>query len=203
MANGGDKNLNVTLNQFIEENYRLLSTLGVLVALTIFSASIELKELSPILSFIFLSAAVFVLIELLGRFPRKQTGLLMGFEFSLVAAMFSISVYWYYRARRLWGFFLVLPLFVLFLYLSAEVVKRLNLHERVSHLIPEKRKWVRKIARGTIILVQVAGSLALAILLTPYATRFADRALLSPPWRESLPISPSSTTPANGNGPFR
>jgi len=61
-----------TLFQYIEENHKLITTLGVFTALTLFSRQITNGIFANLLSVLSLTLSLIVWLELSGRFPSKM-----------------------------------------------------------------------------------------------------------------------------------
>lgn len=84
----------MTLSEFIEDNHKLISVLGIFSAITVFSASLDFLPGKQFLTGMLLTLSVLLWIELVGKFPsEKVTGLLTWFEniLSLTVAFIVIS----------------------------------------------------------------------------------------------------------------
>jgi len=93
--NETDKDKSPTLFDFIEENQRLITVLGVFTALTVFSSNLPLKPFGYVLSFMFMSLTVLLWLELWQKFPTKSgSWRLTVFENVLPFTVLAVIAYW-------------------------------------------------------------------------------------------------------------
>lgn len=153
----------VTLGMFIEDNHKLLATLGIFIALTVFAKNIPQKWASHVLSFLFLNATILIAIEILGRFPPEKTckWMLWWFQHIIFFSMFSLAVYWIFAfpALLLRKEFIGLILFLSLFSLTWRVLKR---SKAFNLLFPDKPKRLKTIR---IILGFLAAGIYALILL--------------------------------------
>jgi hypothetical protein len=101
----------VTLREFVEDNHKLVSALGILVALCAFSSRLRPANLGLTLASVFLAMAVLILLELWAAFPRGRAAKrLQWFGLCLLATMFLVAAYWLMAFREIWPGVLVLPI---------------------------------------------------------------------------------------------
>ncbi len=138
----------LTISDFIEENYKLISTLAFLTALTVFAGNLTLKPLGQLLSFLGWVATVLIWCELCGKFPgaKQATAPLVLFGSTLGFIGMVIQAYCLIEFSALWGklfypilFFLsayVLMTFFLVLSKVSPTYQRMTLpvYRRSKHL---------------------------------------------------------------------
>jgi hypothetical protein len=158
----------VTLAAFIKDNHDLMEVLGVLVALTVFASNLPLKPIGYGLSFMFLTMAVLIWLELWGRFPSGSgTALLFWFENVLSLTILGIVVYWLLDYRNLWHQFLFLLIFLIIGGLFSSFMKRFNVFNRLFRAKPRQRKALRYILGIVVLLVMLSMSFYLAHIVAP------------------------------------
>jgi hypothetical protein len=164
-----------TLAQFIEDNHKLITVFGVFTALTVFAAGLPVRAVGTMLSFMFITLAVFVWMELWTRFPSNGgSWRLTWFENLLSLTVLILLAYWLLDFRPLWQYFLVVLLFLVFLGITSGILKRLNVFNRLFRTEPGQRRGLR-FAFGIAIFLFVAYvSLQLAGLVTPPVNRWLD-----------------------------
>ena len=85
----------ITLGEFIEENERLITVLGVFIALTIFSINLAANFIGQMLAFAFISMTVLVFFEIYWRLPdRRMHWTLILFRALMGTAFFFFIFYW-------------------------------------------------------------------------------------------------------------
>jgi hypothetical protein len=119
----------VSLVDFVEDNHKLITTLGVFTALTVFVSNLPLKTLGYLLSFLFLTGTVLVWSELWSRFPKPGTNRLIWFENVLSVAVLILVAYWVLEFRVIWRLLLTTILMLTFLWFMSLTIKRFNLFE--------------------------------------------------------------------------
>jgi len=133
----------VTLAAFIEDNHKLLTSLGVFTALTLFAGNLPLRPVGYVLSFLFLAATVLLWFELQSRFPKPGTHALIWFENILFYATMVLIGYWLLEFRSLWRHFLFILMALVLLWLGSLVIKRYNLFNRLFRAEAGSLKHVR------------------------------------------------------------
>jgi hypothetical protein len=95
----------VSISDFIEGNYKLISTLAFLTALTAFAGNLPLKSLGHLLSFLGWVASVLIWGELLGKFPpgKQSSASLLLFRSTLGFIGMVIQAYCLIEFASLWG----------------------------------------------------------------------------------------------------
>jgi hypothetical protein len=176
MAQDTQKNEN-KLDTFIEDNYKLLSILGVFTALTVFATSITVKWIAYVLSFLFLTETILIWLELWAKFPKLGINIidfnrlfifkLFLFKSTLLLSTLVLIGYWLLAFRIIWRFFLFLPIAYILIGLITKLLKN-KLYNTVHSLV---RNWKgRGLIKGFILIVYLAIliiSFILATLLSP------------------------------------
>lgn len=169
----------VTLAQFIEANHKLLSTLGIFTALSVFSGNLGLRSLGYILSFLFLSGTILLWFELLMRFPAvSATWRLVWFENVLSFAAIALVGYWLLEFQTIWRaglIFLVTAVIALLLAaLLSGGMKRFSVFNRLFRTAPGSGVTLRNVTYSVFVGVVLLVSYGLSRLLTPYLVRLLD-----------------------------
>lgn len=173
VQNSQDKE--VTLAAFIEDNYRLLSALGIFVALTLFASNLPLKSIGYSLSFLFVSATVLIMLELWERFPSKSgTSRLFWFENVLFLSALLVVAYWFLEFRAMWHQYLIVPILGILLWLSSAAIKRFDVFNRLFRTEPGGRKILRYFFGFALVAVVIVVSWILAEFITPPINVFLD-----------------------------
>lgn len=121
-----------TLSDYIEQNSKLISVLGVFTALTVFSHNLNIKTIGNILSFVFLSLTIIVWLELWTKFPsRPSSWRLILFENILSFSIFGIIFYWFLAYRVIWRAILVFPLWISIMSFISYLITKFNLMEKI------------------------------------------------------------------------
>lgn len=166
-----------TLFDFIEENQRLVTVLGVFTALTVFAGSLPLKSVGYVLSFMFMSLTVLLWLELWERFPSKSgSWRLTLFETILPLTVLVVIGYWLLEFRKLWHEFLFLPIFAIILSSFSYVMKKYNLFNRVFHTRADGKKSLRYFVGIAVLLITALASILLARMAAAPLNRFLDSA---------------------------
>jgi len=179
-----DKNKDIspdelTLGQFVEDNHKILSVLGIFTALSVFSSNLALKPLGGFLSLLFLTLTVLIWLEVWQRFPSKSgSARLSWFENILSVTIFLVIFYWLLEFRRIAprdGLTTLLTLVALGVVSST--FKRFNVFNRLFRAQPGKLKWLRSIFGIVLIAGVLYASSRLSGVLAPPLGRFLDAAL--------------------------
>ncbi len=136
-----------TLGQFIEDNHKVLSMLGIFTGLSVFSSNLVLKPLGGFLSFLFLTLTLLIWLEVWQRFPSKSgSARLSLFENVLAVTILLVFFYWLVEFRRIApseGLTMIITLVTL--WVVSSILKRFNVFNRLFHAQPGKLKWLRSI----------------------------------------------------------
>jgi hypothetical protein len=120
-----------TLSAFLEENFRLVSVFGVLVAVSTFAGNLALRAIGIGLSFLFLVAAMLVWVELWRKFPWRGTHwVLLLFRSTLTLITCVIILYWFVFFRDYLGTILPVVLTLVLVLIVARVAQRAGLRDR-------------------------------------------------------------------------
>ncbi|XOB46410.1 MAG: hypothetical protein ACKKMV_03090 [Candidatus Nealsonbacteria bacterium] len=161
------KQKEITLKDFIEENYRLLQVLAIFTTLSVFSSNLPLERFRNLLSTLLLSASVLVWLELWARFPKKYgTWRLSLFETLLSGIIVIVILYWFLVAQAfipaMANYVLFVVLFSAINQLISKAIKKCNLPE----ILFKKKTSQEEFLRYAIAITVVVISLILAFLLT-------------------------------------
>ncbi len=133
-----------SLSDYIENNSKLISVLGVFTALTVFSYNLTIKPIGNILSFVFLTITIIVWLELWTKFPPKPSSWrLILFENVLSFSVLGIILYWLLAYREIWRAILVFPIWVLTITLISFLITRFNLLEKITGFKIAKYTFIR------------------------------------------------------------
>ncbi len=156
-----------TLGDFVEDNSKLLSAVGLFTALTVFSSTLEPRVVGAFLSFLFLSATVVLWFELMEKFPAgtPATGRLTWFETILSFAMLVVVFYWLLQFRGFWRSWLIIPIALILAAIVSGVLKRFDVFNRAFAAKPgEKRRW-RYFVAFSVFAVSILGAIYLSALI--------------------------------------
>lgn len=153
----------MTLAEFVEENHRLLSSVGIFTALTVFSSSLKPSILGAVLSLLFLTPGVLIFWELVGRIPKEKTRLLDQFENLLMLTAFVIVIYWLLAARNVHPGFVFLFLFVTISTTTIALVSKIDLWQFYTRFL--RHVWMRKVVANVVGFVLLFLVFSLARLL--------------------------------------
>lgn len=165
-----------SLSDFVRENDKLISTLGVFTALTIFSANLSIKSYGYALSFAFMALSLLLWFELWARFP-SSTGSwrLSVFENILFWTVLAIMFYWLLDFRNIWHDYLWILLFALLLGLASYLIRKYQIFNRLFHTEPGKLKFLRYTIGIIIGVIVFAVSIYLSTLIAPTINQFLDQ----------------------------
>lgn len=166
-----------TLYDYIEENHKLITTLGVFTALTLFAKQTIPDYIGSLLSALFLTLTLLVWLELVGRFPPKMgTSTMYWFESVLSFSVLAIIIYWFLSVRSVLPWLTMFITFFLVISIISASMKKFDLFNKLFRAKPNEKRVLRYILG--IILVGLAGGLS--ILAASAATLYID------PWIDSL-----------------
>jgi hypothetical protein len=131
--NPEEKNI-PSLSQFLEDNQKLISVLGVFNAITVFSLSLPYKKMSLMLSFAFLSITIIIWIELWAKFPRdtRVTTRLSIFENILSYSLLLLVVYWFFAYKEIFIINLHFIIWLIIISVLAHLIKTMNLFQPIN-----------------------------------------------------------------------
>lgn len=163
------------MTEFVEENQKLITVLGVFTALTMYSSNLPLKPFAYVLSFLFMTLTVLLWLELWGRYPPSQSNwTLTWFENILSLTLLVFIGYWLIAFRDIWDKFLVTLLFGLILAPFSWLLKKYNVFNRLFRTQPGKLKPLRYLFGIAISLAALFLSLLLAHIIAPLFNRVLD-----------------------------
>jgi len=168
-----------SLTDFINDNQKLISVLGVFTALTVFSANLPFKIMGYALSFIFFAVTLLVWIELLEKFPKgKANWRLRLFENLLSYSVLGIFLYWLLAYREIWQVMLVFPLTILLATLFTSIlilpIKRVALLQQFFALTPPRVHLLRHVLFFTISVLVLFLSFTISYRIAPPLNHILD-----------------------------
>lgn len=173
----------LSLKQLIEENHKLLTSLGVFIALTMFTSNLALKPLGTYLSSIFLGLSIIIWIEVVKAMsidlekPKDLTLVLA--QLLVMPSVPLFVIYWLTISYDIWPnsleYVLTLFIFLLFLKFFSKVPNKLF---SKTQLICAKSKAVRKIV-ATLFYFAVTGCMILIASLFAFLLGRLIRAWLT------------------------
>jgi hypothetical protein len=105
-----------TLYDFIDTNHKLISSLGVFIALTLFSMSLRLSYLGNLLTILLLLLTILIWFELVWRLPWGDVSITLGlFKYGIRFIFPLLLVYHLLEFRDFWHEWLNLPIWTLLL----------------------------------------------------------------------------------------
>lgn len=170
-----------SLSDFIEAHYRLLSALGVMVALTVFAGNLSDRVLGQVLSFLFLTGAMLVFVDLFAKFPKSNEWRLSWFTTIVALALLLMFIVWLFdleltmgvQGIRTFMFLVSLAIAAGLLRISRWLLNTTGLGAKISAWAPARLPAVR-----------LSLGLGLFLVLVVAAQRVVDRA--APPLAEFL-----------------
>ncbi len=166
----------LALKDFVDENHKLLSTIGIFTAITVFSLNIKSTYFSLGLSFLFLFQTLILWSELLSQIPKVATRRMGWFENFLSYSFLVLIIYWVVEYYMVWNLFLwlIIPLFIV--YFISVILKKFNLFNILFKTTPGEKKALRHILYWTILIVAYILGSKLSALISPYIQKFLTNA---------------------------
>lgn len=139
-----------TLRDFLIQEHKLITSLGVFITLTLFSQSFINSKFSFLASSLFLLLALIIFFELWEQFPKKNSSTkLRLFETYLSAGSVFVFIYWLSELKKLEVGAHIIAI-TIFLYgpiltLLSNQIKKLDLFNRIFNAKNDEKKIVRYI----------------------------------------------------------
>ncbi|MBZ5667278.1 MAG: hypothetical protein LAO30_22080 [Acidobacteriia bacterium] len=168
-----------TLSAFIDEHSKLITAIGLFVALTAFSAHIDDFGVKSILPGITLLGALVLTLELFLKVPPvpERQWRLMVFELVLVGILFTVGRYWFGTFKIIW-----VPAFVLLtliLWLLVYCALLVFIFKKLFLAFVQRSKW--KLTQKTLQVIWVSG-MCLCVVLAGLGVRWTMRQLAQHQW---------------------
>jgi len=129
-----------TLSEHIEENQKLITVIGVFTALAIFAKNIEIVQIRTMLSFLFISIAILVCIELsLKKYDNKPTWRLILFDYAILLSVLFLVGYWLITYFETWSSFIIIPMYLSFITIFIYLLKKIKVIRNLNN--PETIKF--------------------------------------------------------------
>lgn len=164
-----------TLREYINQNEKLLTVLGVFIALTVFFSGLEIKIFAAILSLTSLTCAVLIWLELWATFPSESgTGTLTWFENVLSIGTLALIVFWVYEIYNLYPGAIVFLLTFTIMWPMSVLLKKWDVFNRCFNSKEGDKKYLRYLVGWSIILIIYVASFYAASFVSPYVERAFD-----------------------------
>lgn len=157
----------ISLSDFIENNHKLISSLGIFTALTAFSMNITNKYFKFGLSFLSLTLSVMLFIELIGQFPKKGASLLGWFETVLTFTFLGYVCYWIIDYYTFWKLFLIYLIQLFIVGTVSFIIKKFDLFNKLFKTNSGQKKNLRYLLFFLVILFSSYIGLYLGRLISP------------------------------------
>lgn len=156
-----------TLSSFFEDNVRLVSAFGILIAVSTFSGNLALRPFGIALSFLFLVAAILVWLELWRNFPAGRVHWVL-FLFRIIISLITLVMilYWLVFFRSYLHPILVVGLMLLCLGALAQGLKHLGVVDGLFLSRIAEPRLPRLLASAALAGIAVAFSTALAVVVS-------------------------------------
>ena len=159
-----------TLSSFLEENFRLVSVFGILIAVSGFAGNLAIRAMGIAISFMLLLAAIVVWLELLRKFPSgRSSWILVIFKNMMTLITFAIMLYWLLFFRDFFGPILAVGLTLLFLGISLRIGRQHRVLDRAFPSVSSQGRFLRALAKLLGILIALALAVVLAFAVTSVA----------------------------------
>jgi hypothetical protein len=164
-----------SLSEHIEENQKLITVIGVFTALAIFAKNIEIIQIRTMLSFLFISIAILVWIELsLKKYNNKPTWRLILFDYAILLSILFLVGYWLIEYIDTWSSLITLPLFILFNSIFAYTLKKFDVFNRLKNPTSKKLRRTKETLFYIIVIAFIGLSMILAGILRDPIVRFLN-----------------------------
>lgn len=141
---------------FIESNDKVIQTLGVFIAITVFATTLPIKAIGYVLSFAFLSCTILILFELWSRFPNNGRTSLIYFENFLILGGICLTVYFLLDFRTAWRQYLFIVIASVILFVLSSLIKQHNIFNRLFQTSQDRLKIIRYMFGIFIIILSVS-----------------------------------------------
>jgi len=148
-----------SLHKYIEDNHKLLSSLGIFTALTIFARTSIGGYIGELLSVLFLTLSLLLWLELMGRLPSK-----MG----------TSRMYWLTTFRKVFSWITIILVFIAYSSLLSWIAKKYDLFNRLFKTEPGGKKVLRYILSILLIIIGIAVSFIVMLIASHYFDKFLD-----------------------------
>ena len=163
-----------TLSEFIEDNHKLITTLGVFTALTIFTKTQTTGQISGLLSFLCLSMALLIWVELWRKIPRPSTFSLQVFEILLSIFVIGLALNYLLEYRRYWPDYLMVLITFVIISGIALVMNRTRILENQFFARRKRFVWFSRLFGLFLIILILWSSYVIASYLTPFTVSIFD-----------------------------
>ena len=155
-----------TLSAFVDANHKLLSTLGIFTALTVFARALPIRIVGDLTSFFFLAATITLWFELQEQYPPKGTSQkLRLFELAVSYAVLCLVVAWVFVYWAFWRLILVGILFLILGLGATSLLQRYNVFNRLMGTKAGERSRLRHMLYFAVVAVILTATFLIANLL--------------------------------------
>jgi hypothetical protein len=168
-----DETPKMTLGEFIETNHKLLSTLGIFIALIVFSINLPDNFFGNMISFLLLAIIFLIWIEVFRRLPKSKEWSLEVFHNLLFLVLFLLILYWIIYYREIWnaylGAVLIFPIMTFLCWIISRYRKLQIVLQKFS-----KYKILRPIIKWGLVFVIAYISMYLSLSVSKPINRMFD-----------------------------
>ena len=165
------------LYDYIEDNHRLISTLGVFTALTLFARQVQPGVFGNFLSALFLTLTLLVLFELSERFPPKMgTSRMYWFESVMSLSVLFLAAHWLLTVRSVFPWITFFLVFASISSLISVLMKRYDLFNRLFRAKAGQRKTLRYFLGIFLVIVSAAVAIAVGSVVATAVDPVLDNA---------------------------
>jgi len=161
------------LGEFIETNHKLLSTLGIFIALIVFSINLPDNFFGNMISFLLLAIIFLLWIEVFRRLPKSKEWSLDVFHNLLFFVLFLLALYWLIYYREIWNIYLatvlIFPIMTFLCWMISRYRKLQIVLQKTS-----KHKTLGPIIKWGLIIVIAYISLYLSLSVSKPINRMFD-----------------------------
>jgi len=120
-----DEVAKTTLFDFIEINHKIISSLGVFTALTIFSMSLQLAYIGNLLTILFLMLTILLWFEIVWRLPWGDSSITLScFKYGIRLVFPLLLLYHLVEFRYFWKSYLIIPIWASLLAVFSGLLKK-------------------------------------------------------------------------------
>ncbi len=165
-----------TLADFINDNERIITVLGVLMALTAYFSSSPIKPFGQIFSVLLLTLTLLVWFELWGQFPSEMgNSTLFWFESIFGLLVFALVGYWVVSIGCIFPQMVFLISFLLISSFISYLMKRFDIFNRFFKAEPGQKRILRIFLGVLILLISyLVGVFVVAVLIYKTYTPFTE-----------------------------
>lgn len=169
----------ITLRDFLIKEHTLISSLGVFIALTIFSASFLKGIVGDFLSLLFLLLSILIFFELWKQFPKTRGSTKLAlFESYLSIGSILLFAFWLSQLRKIDEespiFILSVLLYGPIMTFISTIIKKFALFNKLFRVKESEKKFLRYVFGYILMIIVFFGIYIFLSFLKDYINRFLD-----------------------------